>query len=87
MNAVGALLKKFRKNHEPPLTVPEFAGKVGVARSTAFRWESGIRKIDDDKLPRVVEFTGIPAKELRPDLVNLLAAPDDAALASSEGCQ
>lgn len=72
MDAVSALLKSFRRNHEPPLTPSQAAGLAKVSRSTWFRWESGVRKIDDAVLPRVVEVTGIPAKELRPDLVKIL---------------
>ena len=44
---------------------------VGVTKTTVDRWESGVRKIDTDILPRVVEVTGIPARELRPDLAAL----------------
>lgn len=78
MEAVSDKLKNFRKNHQPPLTPSAAAAKVPVARSTWFRWESGVRKIDEEKLPRMVEVTGIPAKELRPDLVKILE-PSEAA--------
>lgn len=77
MEAVSQLLKNYRSTHEPPLTRTQAAEKVGVSRATWFRWESAseksFRKIDPDKLPKVSEVTGIPAKELRPDLMNLLA--------------
>jgi hypothetical protein len=36
------------------------------------RWESGARKIETDLVPKVSKRTGIPAKELRPDLVKEL---------------
>lgn len=51
---------------------------IGVTKTTIDRWESGARKIDTDILPRVVEITGIPARELRPDLAALLS-PEGAA--------
>lgn len=44
---------------------------VGVTKTTVDRWENGVRKIDTDILPRVVEVTGIAARELRPDLAAL----------------
>lgn len=72
MAQVAQLLKNFRKNHVPPLAPGEAANLIPVSRSTWSRWEAGIRKIDDKVLPRVVEVTSIPAKELRPDLVRIL---------------
>lgn len=72
MEAVSKRLKDFRQNHEPPLTPSKAASLVPVSRSTWFRWESGVRSIDETLLPRVTEVTGIPAKELRPDLVEKL---------------
>ena len=41
---------------------------------TVFRWEKGIRKIDDDKLPVVAEFTGLAPSVLRPDLAALFSS-------------
>lgn len=70
MDAVAKLLQGYRERHE--LSRTQAAAQVPVSRTTWFRWESGARKIDQDKLPRVVEVTGIPAKELRPDLAELL---------------
>lgn len=79
MEAVSQLLKNYRDTHEPPLTRTQAAEKVEVSRATWFRWESGSRKIDEAKLPKVSKVTGIPAKELRPDLMNLLAGVSEAA--------
>lgn len=41
---------------------------VGVTRFTILRWEQGA-KPDESKLPKITEVLGIPAKEVRPDLV------------------
>jgi transcriptional regulator with XRE-family HTH domain len=60
-------LRKYRQDHE--MTRAQLADKLGVGRPTVFRWESGTRKIDESLLPRITERTGIPAKELRPDLL------------------
>lgn len=65
-------LKTFRENHTPPLSQEQLAGLLGVSRVTVTRWESGARKIDDEKLPVVSAKTGIPRTKLRPDLVALL---------------
>lgn len=61
-------LTEFRKNHEPPLTQAALAEILGVDRGTVTRWELGTRKIDDALLLIVSERTGIPARNLRPDL-------------------
>ena len=67
-------LKAFRENHEPPLSQGELAGLLKVARETVTRWEAGSRKIDEQLLAGVAEKTGIPPRELRPDLAELLWA-------------
>jgi DNA-binding XRE family transcriptional regulator len=66
-------LKAYRENHDPPLSQQDLADLVAVDRVTVTRWESGARKIDEKKLPTVVECTGIAAAVLRPDLAHLFA--------------
>lgn len=68
MHAISPL-KTFRQKHEPKLSQAALAAQLGVTRLTVTRWESGARKIDPDLVPLVAEKTGIPAKELRPDIV------------------
>lgn len=62
-------LKAYREAHTPKLSQAALAAMLGVARLTVLRWEAGQRKIEKWKLPDVVEKTGIPAKDLRPDLI------------------
>lgn len=62
-------LQAYRNSQTPPLTKAELARKLGVSKTTVARWENGIRKIEPDLLPSIATETGIPAKELRPDLV------------------
>jgi transcriptional regulator with XRE-family HTH domain len=71
MEAVPAL-KTFRETQQPPLSQREAAALVGVARETWARWESGKRRVDDDKLPLLAEKTGLSRDVLRPDLSRLL---------------
>lgn len=65
-------LTDFRNNHQPPLSQGDLATMLGVARETVTRWESGARKINEQALPVVAEKTGIPKRELRPDLAEVM---------------
>jgi len=42
--------------------------ELGVSSVTVSRWESGARKIDAALLASISQKTGIPARDLRPDL-------------------
>lgn len=60
----------FRESHG--LTQTQLAEKLGVKGATVTRWENGNRRIDDDLVGTVADFTNIPVCKLRPDLVPLL---------------
>ena len=62
-------LRAFRLAQDPPLSIAQLADLLGVGRPTVFRWETGARKIDERFIHAVSEKTGIPARDLRPDLV------------------
>jgi transcriptional regulator with XRE-family HTH domain len=62
-------LRAYRATQTPKLSQAELAAKLGVARLTVHRWETGERKIGPSLIPNVTEITGIPARELRPDLI------------------
>jgi len=62
-------LRTFRQQQTPKLSQAGLAKMLGVNRLTILRWEGGERKIDPDRLSGVAEKTGIPAKDLRPDLI------------------
>lgn len=62
-------LKAYRGAQSPRLSQAGLAKKLGVARLTVLRWETGERKIGPSLIPTVTQRTGIPAKELRPDLI------------------
>jgi len=46
----------------------DVARKVPVSGVTWWRWEVGESNIRVDLLPRMVEYTGLSRKQLRPDL-------------------
>lgn len=61
-------LTAYRLSHEPPLSEADLARKLGYGRPTVHRWVNGDRKIAESIVPEISEKTGIPARELRPDL-------------------
>lgn len=62
-------LKAYRSTQTPKMSQAGLAQALGVARLTVLRWETGERKIDPELIPHISEKTGIPPKELRPDLI------------------
>lgn len=64
-------LKTYRRAAKK--TQQEAADGVGVDRVTWARWESGANKIDRKLVPAVSELTGIPTRDLRPDLAQLIS--------------
>lgn len=67
-------LKAYRSRQK--LTQRGLAALLGVARETVGRWETGDRKTDRNLLTAISAKTGIPAKELRPDLAENLGVSE-----------
>lgn len=67
-------LKTYRESNS--LSRDDLAALIGVDRATVFRWETGQRKPGVEKLSKITEVTGIPAKELRPDLAAAMDEPE-----------
>jgi transcriptional regulator with XRE-family HTH domain len=65
-------LRTYRTSKSPKQSQADLADILGVSRLTVLRWENGDRKINESLLSTVSKKTGIPAKELRPDLVERL---------------
>ncbi len=63
-------LKNFRS--ERGLTQEALAALLEVDPITVSRWETGARRIDEKLLQAVAEKTGIPKRELRPDLAEVM---------------
>lgn len=65
-------LTTYREKQDPPLSRKGLADLLDVSRETVFRWETGARKIDYELLGPISKRTGIPRRELRPDLFSLM---------------
>jgi transcriptional regulator with XRE-family HTH domain len=57
-------IRSFRTSEG--LTLEEFASRFGVHKSTALRWEEN--GVPAERVIAISRVTGIPARELRPDL-------------------
>lgn len=66
-----AVLKDYRRSRG--ITQAQLADELGTTPMTVYRWEAGTRKIDKDRVPAVSAKTGIPTRQLRPDLAELFA--------------
>ena len=67
-------LRKFREDRR--LTQEALGKELGVTGVTVWRWEKGERQIDRSLVANVSAKTGIPARELRPDLAELIEAAE-----------
>ena len=66
MHVLKAYRERTRKTQEG------LAELLGVNRTTVARWETGARNIDTARLDEIAEKTGIPKRELRPDLAEVM---------------
>ena len=67
-------LRAFRESRS--LSLGGLGELLGVARATVLRWETGERKPGAGKLQKITEVTGIPARDLRPDLAAHMEAAE-----------
>ena len=63
-------LKAYRARAR--LTQLKLSELLGVSRTTVARWEARTRQVDRDLLQAVSDKTGIPKRDLRPDLAELV---------------
>lgn len=70
-------LAVYRKSHG--LSKTGLARLLGTSRANITRWENDNRKPDKVSLRLICQKTGIPAWELRPDVVEMIGVPEQAA--------
>jgi transcriptional regulator with XRE-family HTH domain len=64
-------IKTYREAQTPKMSQTRLAELLGVSRMTVLRWETGERPIALDKITDIAAKTGIPTRELRPDLTEM----------------
>lgn len=67
-------IKTYRKAQKPKMSQTRLAELLGVSRMTVLRWETGERQIALDKITDIAAKTGIPARDLRPDLTEMFGS-------------
>lgn len=72
-------LRAYRERQDPPINRRELAELLGVTTAAVSRWEAGERKPGYNQLVKIMEKTGIPARELRPDFAELMRPQIEAA--------
>lgn len=70
INRPLASLKAYRASNG--ITQDALAKELGVHPLSVSRWETGERRLDRGLLNLVSEKTGIPKRELRPDIAELM---------------
>ena len=68
-------IRLWRYRHDPPLSLRQAAAVLGVTYAAISRWEDGTRIIDLNVTVTIAEKTGIPIKDLRPDLHAIFNPP------------
>lgn len=76
MDPTAHPVRAYRLRQTPPLKLGDLARRIGTTTANLSRIETGKQALSDALLPKIVAETGIPARELRPDLAKLFAAPD-----------
>lgn len=69
-------LRTFREKQNPPLSQDALGMMLGVTRATINRWETGFRAIGLNYLSDISRKTGIPTRDLRPDLAKKFEVAD-----------
>lgn len=65
-------LRSYREREG--MTQRQLAESFGVTRTTVARWETFVRNVDGDLVQAISDKTGIPKRELRPDLAKIVEA-------------
>jgi transcriptional regulator with XRE-family HTH domain len=63
-------LEEYRKREN--ISLSALAQRLGMSKSVVCRYVKGTRQVGPETIRRISEITGIPARDLRPDLADIL---------------
>lgn len=66
-------VRAFRLSQTPKLPMKKLADRIGTSTANLSRIENGLQPVSEILLPKLLAETGIPAKQLRPDLAEMFA--------------
>lgn len=75
-------LRRWRKRQ--CITLRDVAKMIGLSAAALSRYETGSRKPPAKHIPALVRVTGIPAREFRPDIWELLYGRDQVATGAAQ---
>lgn len=68
-------IRVWRTSQKPKVTLEKLAKRLRTSEANLSRIETHKQPVTDDLLRLVVAATGVPARELRPDLAELFEVP------------
>lgn len=66
----------YRESQTPPMSREQLGKLLRVNRATVFRWEDGTRRPSQTQVLKLMKITGLPARDLRPDLAAVFEAAE-----------
>lgn len=69
-------ITEYRENQDPPMSREQLGKLLSVNRATVFRWEDGTRRPNRTQVLKLMKVTGLPARDLRPDLAAVFGAAE-----------
>lgn len=69
-------IRAYRQAQTPPMTLEGLAGRIGISKVSLSRIETGKQELSPALAKKVFEATGIPLRELRPDLAGMFEAAE-----------
>lgn len=72
MTESGERIRDYRLSQKPRMPQEDLAVKVGITKASLSRIESGKLPLSIDLAQKISEATGIPFRDLRPDLAAMV---------------
>lgn len=76
MQAASHPLRAYRNQHKPRISLDSLAKSIGRSKATLSRIETGKQDLTVDIARKIAAATGIPLRELRPDLAKEFETPE-----------
>lgn len=75
MTESGELIRDFRRNQTPKMTLKTLADKVGITKASLSRIETGKLALSTETAKKLAVVMQVPLRQLLPELAELMNAP------------